>query len=93
MDRRVTPPKQVTSPTKGASSPCKQALNISLAYLHGSSFGFIRQKKCCEKSHHTERDINATREINGNSHQYLQKKNKHTQLSIISNTVLGQNRN
>ena len=80
MDSRVTTTKRVTSLTWGPSSPCKQALNISLAYLHGSSFGFIRQKKCCEKSHHTERDINATREINGNSHQYLQqKKNKHTQ--------------
>ena len=68
MDRRVTPPKRVTSPTWGPSPLCKQALNISLAHLHGSSFGFIRQKKCCEKSHHTERDINTTREINGNSH-------------------------
>ena len=93
MDRRVTQPKRVTSPNWGPSPPSKQALNISLAYLHGSSFGFIRQKKCCEKSHHTERDINATREINGNSHQYLQKKNKHTQLSITSNTFLGQIQN
>ena len=26
MDRRVTPPKQVTSPTWGSPPPCKQAL-------------------------------------------------------------------
>ena len=26
MDRRVTPPKQVTSPTWGPPPPCKQAL-------------------------------------------------------------------
>ena len=28
MDRRVTPPKQVTSPTWGPPPPCKQALNL-----------------------------------------------------------------
>ena len=27
MDRRVTPPRQVTSPTWGPPPPCKQALN------------------------------------------------------------------
>ena len=26
MDRRVTPPKRITSPTWGSPSPCKQAL-------------------------------------------------------------------
>ena len=26
MDKRVTPPKQVTSPTWGPPAPCKQAL-------------------------------------------------------------------
>ena len=26
MDRRVTPPKRVTSPTRGPPPPCKQAL-------------------------------------------------------------------
>ena len=31
MDRRVTPPKRVTSPTRGPPPPCKQALSyISL---------------------------------------------------------------
>ena len=30
MDRRVTPPKRVTSPTLGPSLPCKQALNFNL---------------------------------------------------------------
>ena len=29
MDRRVTPPKRVTSPTWGPSPPCKQALEFS----------------------------------------------------------------
>ena len=28
MDRRVTPPKRVTSPTWGPPRPCKQALNL-----------------------------------------------------------------
>ena len=32
MDRRVTPPKRVTSPTWGPPPPCKQALN----YVQGS---------------------------------------------------------
>ncbi len=27
MDRRVTPPSRVTSPTRGPPPPCKQALN------------------------------------------------------------------
>ena len=30
MDRRVTPPKRVTSPTWGPPPPCKQALNLLL---------------------------------------------------------------
>ena len=29
MDRRVTPPKRVTSPTWGPSLTCKQALKLS----------------------------------------------------------------
>ena len=29
MDRRVTPPKRVTSPTWSPPSPCKQALSTS----------------------------------------------------------------
>ena len=28
MDRRVTPPKRVTSPTWGPPPPCKQALRL-----------------------------------------------------------------
>ena len=28
MDRRVTPPKRVTSPTRGSPPLCKQALNL-----------------------------------------------------------------
>ena len=28
MERRVTPPRRVTSPTWGAPSPCKQALKF-----------------------------------------------------------------
>jgi len=33
MDRRVTPPKRVTSPTSGPPPPCKQALTHVV--LHG----------------------------------------------------------
>ena len=33
MDRRVTPPRRVTSPTWGPPPPCKQAL-IRLALMH-----------------------------------------------------------
>ena len=32
MNRRVTPPKRVTSPTWGPPPPCKQALTIQKAY-------------------------------------------------------------
>ena len=32
MDRWVTPPKRVTSPTWGLPPPCKQALNLLLIY-------------------------------------------------------------
>ena len=42
MDRRVTPPKLVTSPTWGPPPPCKQALSIKfkmtgmlLSIVHG----------------------------------------------------------
>ena len=30
MDRRITPPKRVTSPTWGPSPPCKQVLSRAL---------------------------------------------------------------
>ena len=33
MDRRVTPPKRVTSPTWGSSPPCKQALNQESTFM------------------------------------------------------------
>ena len=32
MDRRVTPPKRVTSPTLGPPPPCKQALTLLLFF-------------------------------------------------------------
>ena len=31
MDRRVTPPRRVTSPTRGLPPPCKQALTVPSA--------------------------------------------------------------
>ena len=34
MDRRVTPPKQVTSPTWGPPPPCKQALKLIINLAH-----------------------------------------------------------
>ena len=36
MDRRVTPPKRVTSPTWGPPPPCKQALSQTGYYVQGS---------------------------------------------------------
>ena len=33
MDRRVTPPKRVTSPSWGPPPPCKQALSIAFNVL------------------------------------------------------------
>ena len=38
MDRRVTPPKRVTSPTWGPPPPCKQALNSISRWLHSVFF-------------------------------------------------------
>ena len=34
MDRRVTPPKRVTSPTWGPPPPCKQALKRETRHFH-----------------------------------------------------------
>ena len=34
MDRRVTPPKQVTSPTWGPPSPCKRALRLLIVHYY-----------------------------------------------------------
>ena len=34
MDRRVTPPKRVTSPTLGPPPPCKQADHTSYSVYH-----------------------------------------------------------
>ena len=38
MDRRVTPPKRVTSPTCGLPPPCNQALKATLDFL-GKGWG------------------------------------------------------
>ena len=43
MDRRVTPPKQVTSPTWGPPPPCKQALR---AYLHEGGGPHVGEVTC-----------------------------------------------
>ena len=37
MDRRVTPPKRVTSPTWGSPPPCKQALSLSFSRTTANS--------------------------------------------------------
>ena len=34
MDRRITPPKRVTSPTWGLPPPCKQALSFPALRLN-----------------------------------------------------------
>ena len=41
MDRRVTPPKRVTSPTWGSRPPCKQALISKLSLSQLCLFRFI----------------------------------------------------
>ena len=38
MDKRVTPPKRVSSPTWGPPSTCKQALNLSTIRIETVSF-------------------------------------------------------
>ena len=43
MDRRVTPPKRITSPTWGPAPPCKQAL--TLRYTHPRSMHVICEYK------------------------------------------------
>ena len=43
MDRSVTPPKRVTSPTWGTRPPCKQTL--SKVQMAGSDFKEEREKK------------------------------------------------
>ena len=39
MDRRVTPPKRITSPTWGPPPPCKQTLRMSNDFLFLSLLG------------------------------------------------------
>ena len=41
MDRRVTPPQRVTSPTWGPPPPCKQALKLTLRNSHVYALPFI----------------------------------------------------
>ena len=38
MDRRVTPPKQVTSSTRGPPPPCKHALNLYICVTSDEVF-------------------------------------------------------
>ena len=38
MDRRVTPPKRVTSPAWGPPPPCNPALTLGLSYISSASF-------------------------------------------------------
>ena len=50
MDRRVTPPKRVTSPTWGPPPPCKQALSEKLLickqfFYSGMQIKFIFTRK------------------------------------------------
>ena len=53
MDRRVTPPKRVTSPTWGPPPPCKQALKLSSVSAHWAylfSGALVREARAAE--HH-----------------------------------------
>ena len=47
MDRRVTPPKRVSSPTWGPPPPCKQALNPTLNNPALQYFKNIKRHKLC----------------------------------------------
>ena len=38
IDRRVTPPKRVTSPAWGPPPPCNPALTLGLSYISSASF-------------------------------------------------------
>ena len=40
MDRRVTPPRRVTSPTWGPPPPCKQAPRMTQYFIHILTFTF-----------------------------------------------------
>ena len=43
MDRHVTPPKWVTSPTWGPQPPCKQALKENLVTRYNFTFAIWRK--------------------------------------------------
>ena len=42
MERRVIPPKRVTSLSRGPPPPCKQALNNGISYLPSTATNFKR---------------------------------------------------
>ena len=42
MDRRVTPPKRVTSPTWGPPPPCKQALRLLVYGSAGRARNYVQ---------------------------------------------------
>ena len=48
MDKRVTPPKRVTSPTWGTPPPCKQALTHFITGSRGDVI-VVRKSKPVEK--------------------------------------------
>ena len=68
MDSRVTPPKQVTSPTWGPPPPCKQALSLSAGWVNFIvwSWYFSVLFQCC---FHSTRFVSTS----GNSFNCLKK--------------------
>ena len=62
MDRRVTPPKQVTSPTWGPPPPCKQALRKTEWQAYSSQDGLTKFQ---HDRDHTDIEKDKHRYING----------------------------
>ena len=57
MDKRVTPPRQVTSPTCGPPPPCKQALKIENRLMGLSEFKLRTKKTSSAPDSYTFKDM------------------------------------
>ena len=57
MDKRVTPPRRVTSPTWGPPPPCKQALKIENRLMGLSEFKLRIKKTSSAPDSYTLKDM------------------------------------
>ena len=57
MDKRVTPPRRVTSPTWGPPPPCKQALKIENRLMGLSEFKLRTKKTSSAPDSYTFKDM------------------------------------